>query len=127
MDRKKSLLILALVFAVVYYTARIAIFYAGVTGSMEFEEEQSALVSDFVSYSFLAIGVAGMLLLPGVYLLKPWGFWGTIAVSVYTIVFDLWAFVAVQASAAAGVIPAVVIIGLLVILRGDFMRDRSEP
>jgi hypothetical protein len=93
---------------------------------MEFEEAQSALVEDVVSYSFLAIGAVGLMLLPGVYLLKPWGFWGTIAVSVFTMFFDIWAFAAVQASAGAGVFPAGAMIGYLLFTRNDFSYDRAD-
>jgi hypothetical protein len=126
MERKRALMMVFLLFAAVYYVARIAIFYAGVTGNMEFEEDQSALVEGVVSYSFLAIGVTGLLLLPGIYLLRYWGFWGTIAVSIYTIAFDLWAFFAVQSSAAAGVIPAAALAGYLIITRNDFTFNRTE-
>jgi hypothetical protein len=126
MERKRALMTVFLLFAAVYYVARIAIFYAGVTGNMEFEEDQSALVEGVVSYSFLAIGVTGLLLLPGVYLLRLWGFWGTIAVSMYTIAFDAWAFFTVQSSAAAGVIPAAALAGYLIITRSDFTLNRTE-
>lgn len=122
MERKTAFLTLVMLFAAVYYVARVAIFYLGVTGSMEFEEEQSAIVEAIVIYSFLAIGVAGLLTLPGVYLRRPWGFWGTMVVSAYTVVFDLWAFVAVQPSAGAGVIPAAVIAVSLVLVRKDLIH-----
>lgn len=120
MDRKRALFLLVVLFSALYYVARIAIFYAGISGDMSFEEEQSALVENIVLYSFLLIGVAGLALLPGVYTHKTWGLWGTVTVSVYTIVFDVWALVAVQTSAGAGVVPAAVIAIYLVLHRGDF-------
>ena len=123
MQRRRALLLIVL-FAAIYYVVRVAIFYAGVWGNMAFEEEQSALVEDFVLYSFLAIGVVGLAFLPGVYLQKPWGFWGTVAVGAYTVAFDLWALVAVQASAGAGIIPAGVITGYLVLTRSEFLGRR---
>lgn len=122
MERKTIVLMLVMLFAAVYYVVRVAIFYLGVTGSMEFEEEQSALVEAIVLYSFLAIGVAGLLTLLGVHFRRLWGFWGTMAVSIYTVVFDLWAFVAVQPSAGAGVIPAAVIAGCFVLMRKDLVH-----
>ena len=124
MERKKLILNLFILFAVIYYAARVAIFYAGFTGSMEFEEEQSGLVENIVIYSFLAIGVVGLLLLPGVYLLMSWGFWGTIAVSAYTIVFDLAALLVIQPSAGAGIVPAAVIMVYLLSTRSDFIGTR---
>ena len=121
MELKRVVLVLVVLFAALYYAVRVAIFYMSTTGSMEFEEEQSALVEAFVSYSFLAIGVAGLALLPGVYLLRPWGFWGTVAVGTYTVAFDVWALAAVQSSAAAGIVPAAVITGYLLLTRGDYI------
>jgi hypothetical protein len=121
MERKKALLLLVVLFAAFYYAARVAIFYMSTTGSMQFEEEQSDLVEAVVAYSFLAIGVAGFVFLPGVYLRKPWGFWGTIAVGLYTIAFDVWALLAVQSSAGAGIVPAAVVTGYLLLSRGDYI------
>ncbi|MEW5747605.1 MAG: hypothetical protein AB1793_02285 [Candidatus Thermoplasmatota archaeon] len=121
MERKRVFLVLVVLFAALYYAVRVAIFYMSTTGDMQFEEEQSALVEAFVSYSFLAIGVAGLALLPGVYLLRPWGFWGTVAVGAYTVAFDAWALAAVQPSAAAGMVPAAVITAFLLLTRGDYL------
>jgi hypothetical protein len=87
---------------------------------MEFEEEQSGLVEGIVVYSFLGIGVLGLALLPGVYLRRPWGLLGTMAVGAYTIAFDVWAAIAVQSSAAAGIFPAAAIAGYLLLVRKDF-------
>lgn len=123
MEPKRSLL-LVVVFAAIYYVARIAIFSAALSGNMNFEEEQSALVEDVVLYSFLAIGVGGLVFLVGVYLVKPWGFWGTVAVGSYTVAFDLWALIYVQASAGAGIVPAAIIIGFLIVTRDDFLAQR---
>jgi len=82
-------------------------------------------VENVVSVSFLAIGLVGLLMLPGLYLMKSWGFWGTIAVSVYTIVFDLWAYLEVQSSAIAGIIPAGITLGYLLFARRDYLGIRQ--
>ena len=124
MERKRMLLVLVVLFAALYYVVRLAIFYATVSGNMEFEKEQPAFVEDFVSYSFFAIGLIGLLMLSGVYLLKPWGFWGTVAVSAYSIAFDFWAFLMVQTSAAMGIIPAAAILGYLLMTSQDFLGER---
>jgi hypothetical protein len=123
MKHEKAIRTIIVLFAAAYYVGRLAIFYAGVTGSMEFEEEQSDLVFDFVTYSFFAIGVAGLLALPGVYMKKPWGFWATMSVCAYTVAFDLWALALIQPSAAAGIIPAAVIAGYLVIAQRDYLEE----
>jgi len=45
--------------------------------------------------------------------MKRWGYWGAILVSIYIIVFDVWASVAVQSTAAMGlVVPALLILYL---------------
>jgi len=81
MELKRDIKVLIVLFVAVWYAARVGIFYVGTTGEMQFEEERSQLVDNIVTLSFLAIGVAGLITLPGVYLLKPWGLWGTIAIS----------------------------------------------
>jgi len=126
MERKRALLLVFLAFSALYYFVRVAIFYAGITGGMEFEEEQTELVEDIVSYSFLAIGVLGLIMLPGLVLSKAWAFWGTLALSVYTIVWDAWAAIWVQSSAAAGIVPAAIIIGYLLISRHDYLRSAKR-
>lgn len=110
-EKKRTLPFLIILFAALYYVVRIIIFSASVAGSMGFEEEQSELVHNFVRASFLAIGVLGLLTLPGVYKRQPLAYWGTLAISAYTIVFDIWSFFAIQPSAIAGVVPAAVLIG----------------
>ncbi|HEX7391414.1 MAG TPA: hypothetical protein VF374_00485 [Thermoplasmata archaeon] len=125
-DKKRVRAALVVLFASIYYIARIALSYADMTGSMEFETEQSELVEAIVIFSFLAIGVLGLLTLSGVYLAKPWGYWGTMAVSAYTIVFDIWAFLAVQSSAIAGVIPPAVLTGYLLVARRSHSGRQSD-
>ena len=123
-QRKRISLVLVVVFAALYYIGRVAIFYSGATGNMEYEQPQSVLVENVVSYSFLAIGVIGLLMLPGVFFYKQCGFWGTIAVSAYTIVFDIWAFLLVQSSAAIGIVPAALVMGCLFLMRRDFLDPK---
>lgn len=120
MERKRLLLLILVIFSAVYYIVRVAIFYQGIAGNMEFEETQTELIEGVVSYSFLAIGAFGLLFLPGVHMLRQWGLWGTLAVSAYTVAFDVWAVVAVQPSAGAGIVPAAVIALYLVLVRKDF-------
>jgi len=119
-DKKRLLLMIFTVFAAIYYLARIAIFSLGLSGEMDFEAEQSALVEAVVIYSFLAIGILGLVFLPGVYMHRPWGLWGTLAISAYTVVFDLWAFALVQSSAIAGIVPAAAIAGYVLLTRKEY-------
>ncbi len=123
MEKKKALFLIVLVFAGLYYIGRLAVLSA----APEFENEVSDLESDVVHYSFLVIGVLGLLLLPGLALHKPWSFWGTLALSLYTVAFDLWALVFIQPSAAAGIIPSAGIAGYLLVARRDFLHGRPSP
>ena len=122
MQLKRVLSGLVIILAAIYYVARIGIFYLGTTGEMQFDEEQSAFVEAVVIYSFLAIGVVGILMLPGVYLKKSWGLWGTIVIGVYTIIFDVWAYLTVQSSAAAGIIPGAILTGYFLLTKKDFLQ-----
>lgn len=124
MDTRKVFHRLIVLFAAVYYVARIAIFYAVSTGSMDPGVEMTDFEDDLTNLSFLAIGVLGLVLLPGVYLKKAWGLWGTVAVSAYTIAFDAWGLAAVAASAAAGMVPAAVLIVYLAAVREEFLGSR---
>ncbi len=120
---------LFLVFCVVYYIARLAVFAMALSGTNSFEHEVSQLAEDIVFGSFLAIGALGFALLPGVALHKPWGWWGTMAISAYTIAWDVWAAIWVQSSAAIGIAPAAIIMGYLLLFRKDFLagvRKKQE-
>jgi len=122
MKVKNVVFILFLLFCVVYYVARLAVFAMSLSGTNSFENEVSELAEVIVFGSFLAIGVLGLVLLPGVALHRLWGFWGTMALSAYTAVWDIWAAIWVQSSAAIGVVPAAVIIVFLLFYRRDFLR-----
>lgn len=61
---------------------------------------------------FLLLGMSGLIAAFGLWRRQKWGFWGTIAVSIATIVFDIWG-ITVQYSAALGfVVPALSILHL---------------
>jgi hypothetical protein len=53
--------------------------------------------------------------------MRPWGFWGTVAISAYTIAFDIWGLAAIAPSAAAGIIPAVVLIVYLILMKDAYL------
>ncbi len=127
MSGKKVVSILFLLFCAVYYFARLAVFAMALGGANEFEREASELAEAVVLGSFLAIGVIGFVLLPGVALHRWWGFWGTILVSAYTVAWDVWAAIWVQSSAAIGIAPAAIIMGYLLLYRKDFLGGGHRP
>ncbi len=125
MKGKRVLFVLIVLFMIVYYIARIAIFGVTLLGDMGgLEHEQSELVEAMISYSFLGIGVLGFVFLPGVVIHRYWGFYGTVAVSLYTIAWDVWAAIWVQSSAAIGIAPAAIILGYLFVTRMEFLSPR---
>ncbi len=131
MKGKTIVFVLFLLFCVVYYIARLAVFAMALGSTNSLEHEISQLAENIVFGSFLAIGAIGLALLPGVALYRPWGFWGTVALSLYTVAWDIWAAVWVQSSAAIGIAPAVIIMGYLLLYRKDFLaggtKERDVP
>jgi uncharacterized membrane protein (DUF2068 family) len=74
----------------------------------------------FINGVFYILGAVGLITAFGLWRQKRWGYLGTLVLSAATTVFDVWAIVAVQSSAAMGIVlPALFIVYLLVIRR-DF-------
>ena len=126
MKPNRVLHMLIVLFAAVYYVARIAIYYAVSAESMDTDVEMTDLENAVTGISFIAIGVLGLLSLPWFYRMRPWGFWGTLAISVYTIVFDIWGLVAIAPSAAAGIIPAAVLLGYVMVFRHTYLGTAAK-
>lgn len=126
MKPNRVLHILIVLFAAVYYVARIVIYYAVSTESTDTGVEMTDLESAVTGISFIAIGVLGLLSLPWFYRMRPWGFWGTIAISVYTIVFDIWGLVAIAPSAAAGIVPAVVLLVYVLVMKDAYLGTTKK-
>lgn len=77
----------------------------------------------FINGMFYLIGALGFITAFGLWTQKRWGYFGTLVLSAGTIVFDVWAIVTVQSSAAMGIVlPALFIIYLLLIRR-DFQEE----
>ena len=71
--------------------------------------EVSPAVFHFLNVMFLALGVAGVVTAIGLWMVKKWGYWGTILVSLVTVVFDIWGMT-IQFTAALGlIIPGIAI------------------
>lgn len=102
-----------LLLASLYYLFSIGLYVAESTGGLALDIEPSPVVRSFLAYSEFQIGAIGLIGIVGLALTRRWGFWITMAVSAYTIAFDGWSAVAVQASAAAGIIPPILFIGYL--------------
>jgi len=66
-----------------------------------------------INTMFFVLGILGFIAAVGLLLMRKWGFWATILVSVSTIVFDIWG-VTIQFTAAMGFV--VPVISLLILL-----------
>lgn len=118
---------LFLVFLLGYNLFRVALFAMTQDGSVQPDRPLEPAVNAVVVYSELAIGVVGFVAVPGLTWSKAWGFWTTLAVSAYAIVFDAVSAFAVQSSAAGGVIPPVAILLVLFVFRRRFFPVQPLP
>jgi hypothetical protein len=93
---------------------------------------------DFVVYSGTVLAIVGLVVLIGLWLLKPWSFWATIVVMVLNFllsapgVFEapgvaLRAFIAVTAVVAALVIALVLLPSSRAALQGASRRKSAQP
>jgi len=74
----------------------------------------------FIDVMFLFLGLSGVVLTYGLLIGKRWGYAGTIGISAFTIVFDVWAMIAVQPTALLGLVLPAVFIVYLVMRRNEF-------
>ncbi len=120
-----------LLFLVGYNVFRVALFAMTQNGSVKPDHPLDPTTNAIVVYSELAIGVVGLIAVPGLIWPRPWGFWLTAEVSVYAILFDAVSAVMVQPSAAGGIVPpAIILVALLLAFRGRFFPQRprlAEP
>lgn len=73
-----------------------------------------------IAAPFLLLGVLGLAATAGLVMRTQWGYYGTMIVSAATIVYDLWAAVAIQASAVFGMVVPVILIVYLVMRKDAF-------
>ena len=111
-----------MIFVLAYNLFRVALFAMTQTGAVKPDHPLDALTNGLIVSSELAIGLVGLAAVPGLVGAKSWGFWVTVAVNAYAIVFDAVSAVVVQPSAAGGVIPPVVILLGLLVFRRRFVR-----
>jgi hypothetical protein len=77
-----------------------------------------------IAIPFFLLGISGIAATVGLAMNKRWGIYGTLAVSVATIAYDMWAAIEIQSSAVFGMIAPVIIIVYLV-LRGSLTSSKA--
>jgi uncharacterized membrane protein (DUF2068 family) len=70
---------------------------------------------------FGLIGLVGLISALGLLLTTKWGFYGTVAISAVTIVYDVWAMAAIQSTAALGLVLPIAFIVYLTMKRGRLL------
>jgi uncharacterized membrane protein (DUF2068 family) len=86
----------------------------------------SSGITDLILIMFLVIGVLGIITSMGIWMMRVWGFWGTMLLSAGTIAFDIWAAVAVQSSAVLGLVLPVLFISYLYARREKFLGRKRK-
>lgn len=77
----------------------------------------------FINAMFYLLGLFGFITAFGLWTQKRWGYLGTLVLSAVTIVFDVWAIVTVQSSAAMGIVLPALFIAYLLMIRRDFQEE----
>lgn len=90
------------------------------TGFPDTERIVSPDMQAMILAAFVLIGIAGVITTYGLWIGARWGYTGTIALSLVTIVFDVWAVAAVQATALMGLVLPALFITYLIVNRSDF-------
>lgn len=93
---------------------RLALGYlSAITPGGLLDVEVAPLIVQTINVMFFLLGILGFIAVAGLLLMRKWGFWTTILVSVLTILFDVWG-VTIQFTAAMGFV--VPVISLLILL-----------
>jgi len=119
---KNRILTFVILLVILQGVLRTSIFIASY--QVDFLEEGQASDDNLslMNTMFLILGIAGLAF--GYPLIKKHfiGLYGTIAVSVATIAFDVWGMVAVQYSAAMGIEIPILTIALLFFVREELLK-----
>jgi len=75
----------------------------------------------------LVLGLAGLLAISGLLLMTWWGYWGTVAVSVLTVIFDGASAATVSLTALAGLVLPVVFLVVLTPRRARYFGRGGPP
>lgn len=120
LPKRKGLMIVCAL-AVIQSIARFAIpLSLSASGGPVLETPVSDEVMMFINAMFYLLGLFGFITAFGLWTQKRWGYLGTLVLSAVTIVFDVWAVVAVQSSAAMGIVLPALFMVYLVLIRKDF-------
>jgi len=123
LPKRKGLMIVC-VLAVIQSIARFAIplSLSAMDGPV-LDKPVSDELMMFINAMFYLLGLFGFITAFGLWTQKRWGYLGTLVLSAVTIVFDVWAIVTVQSSAAMGIVLPALFIAYLLMIRRDFQEE----
>ncbi len=122
LPKRKGLIIVCLL-AVVQSIARFAIpLSLSTMGGPVLDNPVSDEMMMFINGMFYLLGALGFITAFGLWTQKRWGYFGTLVLSAATIVFDVWAIVTVQSSAAMGIVLPALFMIYLFLIRRDFQE-----
>ena len=123
LPKRKGLMIIC-VLAVIQSIARFAIplSLSAMDGPV-LDNPVSDELMMFINAMFYLLGLFGFVTAFGLWTQKRWGYLGTLVLSAVTIVFDVWAIVTVQSSAAMGIVLPALFIAYLLMIRRDFQEE----
>ncbi len=118
---KRKGLIFVCVLAIIQSIARFAIpLMLSTMDGPVLDDPVSDELMLFINAMFYLLGLFGFITAYGLWTEKRWGYLGTLVLSAVTIVFDVWAVVTVQSSAAMGIVLPALFIAYLLVVRKDF-------
>lgn len=79
-----------------------------------------------LNLTFILLAAFGILTAYGLWANRVWGFTGTIALSVVTILFDVWAMFEYQMSAVMGLLLPVLFIIYLLLIKDEYMQGVEQ-
>lgn len=109
----KSIIFVALLW-ILQSAGRFVLGYlSAITPGGLLDVEVALVIIQTINAMFFVLGTLGFIAVAGLLLMKKWGFWATVFVSILTILFDIWG-VTIQFTAAMGfVVPAISLLILL--------------
>jgi len=122
-NRNSKIFLIIAILAIMQSVLRLVFFYLGTFGGSQLiTPPPPASLMQFINAFSLALGLAGLLAIPGLMFYKSWGYLGTILVCGVTLAFDLWAFSTVAQTAAAGLVVPIIALIYLVPRRAAFLH-----
>ena len=123
--RTRTVLVVG-IFAIIEALLRLFFYYEAVYAHVPLLNPMPPVSTMIIINSInLALGLAGLLVISGFLLLTGWGYWGTVAVSIATVVFDGVSAATVSATAFAGLILPVMFLVLLLPKRAQYLGGHT--